>query len=75
MNRPNGKPTSPSPQNSQLAELFLVLPQGVFEWDGASKLIPMLGGDERYRFRARNFWSSCRGTFSSNTFEVGQPLS
>ena len=61
---PNGKRAAPSPRNSQLVELFLVLPQGVFEWDSASKLIPVPGGDERNRFHARSFWSGCRGSFS-----------
>jgi hypothetical protein len=73
VNRPNGKPTAPSPQDSQLAELFLVLPQAVFGWDGAGKLIPVLGGDERTASVRGNSGAVAEVLF--DTFEVGQPLS
>jgi nitroreductase len=50
VNRPNGKRTTPSPMNSQLVELFLVLPNGIFAWDGANTLRPVVGGDHRAEF-------------------------
>lgn len=50
INRSNGKRTAPSPMNSQLVEIYVALPEGVFAWNGANTLKPVLGGDHRTDF-------------------------